>query len=114
MEQSRILAIEVAEAWRETLEELAQEQDGQDEAVRCALSLCCNLERRAETWPESRLHRALGFVQGVLVARGVTSYADQLALINGLKVAYPEDTDEELQEHLDPKSPFQLDLGGPG
>ena len=114
MKQSQLLAIEVAAACHEQLELLAANSAGRDAAVQCALSLCRNLERRVDKWPETRLHRALGFIQGVLVARGASSYEEQMARIDKLKVAFPEDADEELQEHLDPESPFWLDLGEPG
>jgi len=37
-------------------------------------------------------------VQGVLVARGASSYDEQMALVDGFTVAFPEDLDEELLE----------------
>lgn len=114
MKQSQHLAIEVAAACREQLELLAANSAGRDAAVQCALSLCRNLERRVDKWPETRLHRALGFIQGVLVARGASSYHEQMALVDNFKVAFPEDADEELLEHWNPRSPFRLDLGGQG
>ncbi len=64
-------------------------------------------------------HCALGFIQGLLVAPGASSYHAQMALVDIhkvdiVKVAFPEDADEELSEHWDPRSPFRLDLGGQG
>lgn len=112
MVQKRMLAIETAGQCKQLLDRYVESSGPADEAVRCAIALCKHIESRAGTWPDTRLHRALGFVQGVLVARGLSSYDDQMAMIDGVKVAFPESRDEELEDHRNPKSPFRLDLGG--
>ena len=114
MEYRRQLAIEAATVCRDLLEELAAESFDSDDAVECALAMCRHIERRAAIWPETRLHRALGFAQGVLVARGVSSYDEQMALVDELKNTFPEGVDEDLEDHHDPDSHFHFELGGSG
>lgn len=75
--------------------------------------MCARIEKHADDWPATRLHRWVGFIQCALIANRVIDLAEAKRMFDRAKVAYPE-SDEDLLDHLDPTSGFELDLGGLG
>lgn len=75
--------------------------------------MCANVVRHAEDWPATRLHRWIGFVQCAMIANGMLDLQEAKTMFDGLKVAYG-DSGEDLLDHLDPDSAFEVDIGGEG
>lgn len=75
--------------------------------------MCERIERHAEDWPATRLHRWIGFIQCALIANRIIDLPEAKRMFDRVKLAYPE-ADADLMDHLDPSDTFELDLGGPG
>lgn len=75
------------------------------------LWMCEMIGERAETCPAEKLHRWLGFIQAGLIANRILDIAGVKAMFDKVKVAYGSHGDD-LIDHLDPTSAFEIDLGG--
>jgi hypothetical protein len=75
--------------------------------------MCDNIERHVEDWSAARLHRWIGFVQCAMMANRMLDLVGAKAMFDKAKVAHGEMT-EDLLDHLDPASSFELDIGGEG
>ena len=75
--------------------------------------MCDEIEQHAEEWPATKLHRWIGFIQGGLLANHMLDFRAAKAMFDEAKVAYGE-ASEDLLDHLDPDSSFELDIGGEG
>lgn len=73
--------------------------------------MCDNIEQHAEDWPATRLHRWIGFVQCAMLANRMLDLDGAQAMFDVAKVAHGE-IDEDLSDHLDPTSSFEVDIGG--
>ena len=79
------------------------------------LWMCNHIENHAEDWPTTKLHRWIGFVQCGMMANGMLDFDAAKAMFDDAKNAYGEsDEDDDLIDHLDPRSSFKLDIGGQG
>lgn len=79
------------------------------------LRMCDRIERQAETWPETRLHRWIGFVQCAMMANRMLELSDAKVMFETVKNKFSGSSeDPDLIDHLDPNSPFEMDLGGQG
>ena len=79
------------------------------------LRMCDRIERQAEAWPETRLHRWIGFVQCAMMANGMLELSDAKVMFEAVKNRFAKTSeDPDLLDHLDPSSPFELELGGQG
>ena len=79
------------------------------------LRMCDRIERHAEAWPETRLHRWIGFVQGAMMANRMLELGDAKVMFEAVKNKFAVTSeDPDLIDHLDPNSPFEMDLGGQG
>jgi len=75
--------------------------------------MCDNIEKHAEDWPATRLHRWIGFVQCAMMASRMLDLEGAKAMFDKAKIAHGE-ISEDLLDHLDPGSSFELDIGGEG
>ena len=75
--------------------------------------MCDQLDAHLESWPETRLHRWIGFIQAALLANGVIDLEGLKSMFDHAKIAYGK-MGEELFDHLNPDSTFELDIGGQG
>ena len=75
--------------------------------------MCDQLEQNLEFWPDSKLHRWIGFIQGALLANGVVDLEGLKSMFDHAKIAYGT-LGEDLFDHLNPDSTFELDIGGQG
>ena len=75
--------------------------------------MCDNIDKHAEDWPATKLHRWIGFVQCAMLANRMLDLDGVKAMFAEAKVAHGE-TSEDLLDHLDPKSLFEVDIGGEG
>jgi hypothetical protein len=79
------------------------------------LWMCAKIEEHAEEWPATKLHRWIGFVQCGMMANRMLDLNEAKAMFDQAKIAYGGSAeDEDLVDHLDPESSFELDIGGQG
>ena len=77
------------------------------------LWMCDRIEQHADDWPETRLHRWIGFVQSGMMANRILDLAMAKVMFDKAKVAHAEmGDDEDLVDHLDAESDYRLELGG--
>lgn len=77
------------------------------------LWMCDRIEQHSENWPATRLHRWIGFVQSAMMANRMLDLEGAKRLFDKAKVAHAgHGDDNDLVDHLDPGSSFELDLGG--
>jgi hypothetical protein len=76
-------------------------------------AMCQVIVKNAEAWPETRLHRWIGFIQGGMLANRIIDIEQMKAMFDQAELAYGELVDD-LIDHLDCLNPFELDLGGQG
>ena len=73
------------------------------------------IEDHAENWPITKLHRWIGFVQGGMMANRILDLAGAKSMFDQAKIAHGgSGQDQDLIDHLDLDSPFELDVGGQG
>ena len=75
--------------------------------------MCGKIKEHAEDWPLNKLHRWIGFVQAALLANRVLDLDGLKSMFDEAKITYGG-TGEDLFDHLDPESSFELDIGGQG
>ena len=75
--------------------------------------MCVQVKEHADDWPLTKLHRWIGFIQCALLANRVLDLDGLKSMFDQAKVAFGE-TGEDLFDHLNPDSSFELDIGGEG
>ena len=75
--------------------------------------MCDEIEQHAEDWPATKLHRWIGFLQCAMIAHHMLELDEARAMFDRAKVAHG-DIGEDLVDHLDSTSSFQVDIGGEG
>ena len=115
MDNSNLLVVAMGEECRQIIEQWEQQETDLPESMQRPhlLRMCQRIEQRADDWPATRLHRWIGYIQCALIANGVIDLAEAKRMFDRAKIAYPE-SDEDLVDHLDPTSGFELDIGGLG
>jgi hypothetical protein len=115
MDQSNLLVVAMAEECKRIIEQSKEEDSDLPESIRRLhlQRMCERIEKHSEDWPTSKLHRWIGFIQCALIANGIIDLPAVKRMFDRVKVAYPE-ADDDLLDHLDPASSFELDIGGPG
>ena len=79
------------------------------------LRMCDKIENQAETWPDTRLHRWIGFIQAALIANRLLDLATAKQMFDKAKIAHADSfADGDLVDHLDPHYDFDLEIGGEG
>ena len=79
------------------------------------LWMCDRIASHAEDWPSTKLHRWIGFVQCGMMANHMLDFSGAKAMFDEAKNAYEASVeDEDLIDHLNPASSFELDIGGQG
>lgn len=79
------------------------------------LGMCDRIEEHAEDWPETRLHRWIGFVQCGLMANELLELSEAKTMFDSIKNRFGATLeDQDLADHLDPDSSFHMELGGQG
>ena len=113
MDTSSLLITAMAERCRDTILGWHGPQRDLPTALQPAhLQWMCNeIEDHADEWPVTKLHRWVGFVQCAMLANRMLDLKGAKALFKEAKVAFGE-ISEDLLDHLDPTSSFELDIGG--
>ena len=115
MDNSNLLVVAMADECKRIILTWQDEDDSLPESVRREHleRMCQRIEKHAEDWPATRLHRWIGFIQCALIANNVIDLKEAKRMFDRAKIAYPE-ADDDLLDHLDPGSSFEMDIGGPG
>jgi len=115
MDRTGMLAAAMAGRCRETIRDSQKHNPRLPRSLHAGhlLWMCDQIERYAEEWSPTRLHRWLGFVQCALIANGMLDLHGAKEMFDKVKVAFGQDT-EDLIDHLDPQSTFDLEIGGEG
>ena len=79
------------------------------------LWMCKKIEEHADDWPGTKLHRWIGFVQCAMMANRILDFQGVKRMFDQAKIAYGgSGQDDDLIDHLDVDSSFELDVGGQG
>jgi hypothetical protein len=79
------------------------------------LWMCDQIEKHAAKWPDTKLHRWIGFVQCAMLANGILDLAGIKKMFDSVKNEYLiTSADQDLTDHLDPDNTFDIDVGGQG
>jgi hypothetical protein len=113
------LVEEMARKCRRLIEEFDREARGKNlpDALhpQHLLRMCDRIERNARVWSASRLHRWIGFVQCGMMANGMVDLTAARTMFDEAKNAWgTTGEDEDLTDHLDSGSSFEIDIGGQG
>jgi hypothetical protein len=77
--------------------------------------MCNQIVEHTEDWPATKLHRWIGFVQAGMVANLMLDLDGAKAMFNNVKEQYGSTTnDQDLVDHLDPTTSFEMEIGGQG
>lgn len=115
MDNPSLLVTAMASQCRETLSEWHKLELGLPKSLqpKHLIWMCDKIEQHAEDWPATKLHRWIGFIQGGMLANQMLDLDGAKAMFDKAKIAYGE-LGEDLVDHLDPDSSFELDIGGQG
>ena len=75
--------------------------------------MCDQIEKHSGDWPATKLHRWIGFAQAAMIANHMLDLAGAKAMFDS-NPTEAGDVDQDLLDHLDPSSTFELELGGEG
>jgi len=117
MQHSKLLVAAMAEECRQLIQAAKSEEHDVPEGLqpRHLLAMCERMREHAVDWPDSKLHRWIGFVQGAMLANRLLDVQRAKAIFEEARSRYgviPEDPD--LIDHIDPANSFRMDLGGQG
>lgn len=115
MDSQAILVTAMAEQCRNRIQVGGHEATSLPKTLRPAhLSwMCRQIEKNAEHWPLTKLHRWLGFVECGMLANRIADLDEVREMFDNVKVAFGQPS-EDLIDHLNVDSSFELDLGGQG
>lgn len=118
MNQSSSLLLAMAERCRGLIRQSRQSNSDLPQPLhpRHLLWMCDQITERAAEWPATKQHRWIGFIQCGMLANRMLDLRRAKSMFNDVKRSYVDsgDGDDDLLDHLDPDSSFQLDLGGQG
>ncbi len=117
MDQTSLLIVAMAEQCSGLIEKSPEITSELPQAIqpRHLRWMCKTIQQHAEDWPAVRLHRWIGFVQCGMMANGMLDLDAAKAMFNTAKKAYGEISgDQDLVDHLDATSSYEMELGGQG
>jgi hypothetical protein len=118
MEQADLLVVAMAERCLNIIQNKPEDvRFGLPESLRPDhLRRMCNLiVAHAADWPDTKLHRWIGFVQAGMIANLMLDLNGAKAMFNKVKEEFGSITkDQDLIDHLDPTTSFEMEIGGQG
>ena len=79
------------------------------------LWMCDRIEKHANDWPDTKLHRWIGFIQCAMIANGILDLVGTKRMFDSVKNEYVlTSEDQDLTDHLDSDTSFEIDVGGQG
>jgi hypothetical protein len=77
--------------------------------------MCKLIVEHAEDWPDTKLNRWIGFIQAGMIANLMLDLDGAKAMFNKIKEEYGAIAkDQDLVDHLDPMTTFEMEIGGQG
>jgi hypothetical protein len=77
--------------------------------------MCKQIVEHTENWPGVKLHRWIGFVQAGMIANLMLDLDGAKAMFNHVKQEFGAIAkDQDLLDHLNPDSSFEMEIGGQG
>ncbi len=77
--------------------------------------MCKLIVAHADDWPAIKLHRWIGFVQAGMIANYMLDLNGAKAMFKKIKEEYGSIAqDQDLLDHLDPTTSFEMEIGGQG
>lgn len=117
MDNASLLIVAMAEQCRSLLQKTTKADSDLPRALHRnhLLWMCDRIQKQAEEWPATKLHRWIGFIQAAMMANRMLNFAGAKTMFDEARAAYGTNgADENLLDHLDPASSFELDIGGEG
>ena len=117
MDNSSLLIVAMADQCRSLIRKSEKADSDLPQALRPnhLLWMCDQIESHTEDWPATKLHRWIGFIQCGMLANRMLDFDGAKAMFDEAKNAYGgSGDDDDLIDHLDPSSSFELDIGGEG
>jgi len=117
MHDASLLLVAMAEQCRELIQQSTQADTDLPQALHAShlLWMSDRVRDHAEDWPATKLHRWIGFIQCGMMANRMLDFTGATEMFDAVKNAYGESSkDNDLIDHLDPRSSFELDIGGQG
>ena len=115
MNSAPLLIAAMAEKCRGLIQESEDRDCDLPEALRPKhlLWMCDRIEQHAEDWPQTKLHRWIGFVQCGMMANRMLDLSGAKAMFEEVRQDYGAGgDDQDLIDHLDPDASFEMDIGG--
>ncbi|MFN0197669.1 MAG: hypothetical protein ACKVT0_13070 [Planctomycetaceae bacterium] len=115
MDNANLLVVAMAERCLALIQNADQPESGLPKVLHLNhLSwMCDNILKHAEEWPATKLNRWIGFIQCAMMANRILDFGEAKAMFDKAKIAHGEFS-EDLVDHLDPESAFNLEIGGQG
>jgi hypothetical protein len=115
MDNAAVLASAMAEKCREYIRNWEKTEHLLPKALKAVHLdwMCGQILNHVEDWPPTKLHRWIGFIQSGMLANRMTDLEGLKETFAKVKIAFGE-TCEDLADHLDTCSSFELDIGGSG
>jgi hypothetical protein len=117
MNQSDLLTLAMAAKCREMLEQSGQPVLDLPAALRPKhlLWMCAQIELNAESWPMTKVHRWIGYIQGGMIANRILGLDDAKKMFDIAKNSYGASSDDpDLVDHLNVATAFEIEIGGQG
>lgn len=84
-------------------------------SARHLIWMCHQIETNADNWPDTKLHRWIGFIQCGLIANQMLTLEDVKKMFDQAKNTHNRGgVDEDLVDHLNLDNQFELEIGGQG
>jgi hypothetical protein len=80
------------------------------------LWMCDKIQRNPAGFPDTKLHRWLGFIQAAILANRMLELDDVKAMFNKIKRSFHlnDGDDQDLMDHLNLDNSFTFEIGGQG
>ena len=118
MEQANLLVLAMAERCQRIIQDKPEDvRFGLPESLRPdhLRWMCKEIVEHAESWPSTKLHRWIGFVQAGMIANYMLDLDGAKAMFNKTKKQFGSIAkDQDLLDHLDLESSFEIEIGGQG
>ena len=118
MDQADLLVVAMAERCLNIIQEKPEDvRFGLPESLRPnhLRWMCKEIVEHAEDWPAIKSHRWIGFVQAGMIANYMLDLDVAKAMFNKLHEKYGAiANDQDLLDHLDPTTSFEMETGGEG
>jgi len=115
MGNSSLLIAAMADKCRSMIQDSKVVDYGSSEALhpRYLLWMCDSIEQHVQDWPETKLHRWIGFIQCGMMANRLLNLEQAKVMFDEAKNAFgASGEDQNLIDHLDPSSCFEVEFGG--